>query len=109
MTKIDIYSGFLGAGKTTLIKKMIKEAYAGENLVLIENGQEMFNIDCGLKIHGQGSRQLKKKSFQYGMKLTKKKWHIYLDCAKNLILRIVFSFPAKIVEGKEVLRIFYRK
>ena len=34
------------------------------NLVLIENGQEMFNIDCGLKIHGQGSRQLKKKSFQ---------------------------------------------
>ncbi len=34
------------------------------NMVLIENGQEMFNIDCGLKIHGQGSRQLKKKSFQ---------------------------------------------
>ena len=37
MTKIDIYSGFLGAGKTTLIKKMIKEAYAGQQLVLIEN------------------------------------------------------------------------
>lgn len=34
------------------------------NLVLIEDGQEKFNIDCGLKIHGQGSRQLKKKSFQ---------------------------------------------
>ena len=33
MTKIDIYSGFLGAGKTTLIKKMIKEAYAGQKLV----------------------------------------------------------------------------
>ena len=37
MTKIDIYSGFLGAGKTTLIKKMIQEAYAGQKLVLIEN------------------------------------------------------------------------
>ena len=37
MTKIDIVSGFLGAGKTTLIKKMVKEAYQGEKLVLIEN------------------------------------------------------------------------
>jgi len=36
MTKIDIFSGFLGAGKTTLIKKLIKEAYAGEKVVLIE-------------------------------------------------------------------------
>ena len=35
MTKIDIYSGFLGAGKTTLIKKMIQEGYQGERLVLI--------------------------------------------------------------------------
>ena len=37
MTKVDIFSGFLGAGKTTLIRKLIKEAYAGEKLVLIEN------------------------------------------------------------------------
>ena len=37
MTQIDIFSGFLGAGKTTLIKKLIKEAYAGEQVVLIEN------------------------------------------------------------------------
>ena len=37
MTKIDIYSGFLGAGKTTLIKKMIQEAYKGQKIVLIEN------------------------------------------------------------------------
>ena len=37
MTKIDIYSGFLGAGKTTLIKKMIQEGYKGQKLVLIEN------------------------------------------------------------------------
>ena len=37
MTKIDIFSGFLGAGKTTLIKKLISEAYSGEKLVLIEN------------------------------------------------------------------------
>ena len=36
MTKIDIFSGFLGAGKTTLIKKLIQEAYQGEKLVLIE-------------------------------------------------------------------------
>ena len=34
MTKIDVFSGFLGAGKTTLIKKLIREAYAGEKLVL---------------------------------------------------------------------------
>ena len=37
MAKIDIISGFLGAGKTTLIKKLISEAYQGEKLVLIEN------------------------------------------------------------------------
>ena len=37
MTKIDIISGFLGAGKTTLIKKLIEQAFKGEKLVLIEN------------------------------------------------------------------------
>ena len=47
MTKIDIYSGFLGAGKTTLIKKMIKEAYAGEKVVLIENEFGEIGIDSG--------------------------------------------------------------
>ena len=47
MTKIDIYSGFLGAGKTTLIKKMIKEAYAGQKLVLIENEFGDIGIDGG--------------------------------------------------------------
>ena len=47
MTIIDIYSGFLGAGKTTLIKKMIKEAYAGEKLVLIENEFGEIGIDGG--------------------------------------------------------------
>lgn len=41
-----------------------KNLEAAVNLTLIENGQEQFNVDCGLKIHGQGSRQLKKKSFQ---------------------------------------------
>ena len=45
MTKIDIFSGFLGAGKTTLIKKLIKEAYAGEQLVLIENEFGEIGID----------------------------------------------------------------
>ena len=47
MTKIDIVSGFLGAGKTTLIKKMVKEAYQGEKLVLIENEFGEINIDGG--------------------------------------------------------------
>lgn len=45
MTTIDIYSGFLGAGKTTLIKKMIKEAYTGEKIVLIENEFGEIGID----------------------------------------------------------------
>ena len=47
MTKIDIVSGFLGAGKTTLIKKMLSEAYAGEKLVLIENEFGEISIDGG--------------------------------------------------------------
>ena len=47
MTKIDIFSGFLGAGKTTLIKKLIKEAYSGEKLVLIENEFGQIGIDGG--------------------------------------------------------------
>ena len=47
MTKIDIFSGFLGAGKTTLIKKMIQEAYAGQKLVLIENEFGEIGIDGG--------------------------------------------------------------
>mgnify|MGYP004641557749 CR=1 FL=1 len=47
MTKIDIYSGFLGAGKTTLIRKMIREAYQGQQLVLIENEFGEIGIDAG--------------------------------------------------------------
>lgn len=47
MTKIDIFSGFLGAGKTTLIKKLIAEAYTGEKLVLIENEFGEIGIDGG--------------------------------------------------------------
>ena len=47
MTKIDIFSGFLGAGKTTLIKKLIKEAYANEKVVLIENEFGEIGIDSG--------------------------------------------------------------
>ena len=45
MTKIDIISGFLGAGKTTFIKKMIEEAFVGEKLVLIENEFGEVSID----------------------------------------------------------------
>ncbi len=47
MTKIDIFSGFLGAGKTCLIKKLIAEAYRGEKIVLIENEFGEINIDGG--------------------------------------------------------------
>jgi len=47
MTKIDIVSGFLGAGKTTLIKKLLAEAYPGEKLVLIENEFGEISIDGG--------------------------------------------------------------
>lgn len=47
MTKIDIFSGFLGAGKTTLIKKLIQEAFEGEKLVLIENEFGEIGIDGG--------------------------------------------------------------
>ena len=47
MTKIDIVSGFLGAGKTTLIKKLLAEAYQGEKLVLIENEFGEISIDGG--------------------------------------------------------------
>jgi G3E family GTPase len=47
MTKIDIISGFLGAGKTTLIKKLIEEAFAGEKLMLIENEFGEIGIDGG--------------------------------------------------------------
>ncbi len=47
MTKVDIFSGFLGAGKTTLIKKLIEEAYQGEQLVLIENEFGEIGIDGG--------------------------------------------------------------
>lgn len=47
MIKIDIFSGFLGAGKTTLVKKLINEAYKGEKLVLIENEFGEIGIDGG--------------------------------------------------------------
>lgn len=46
-TKIDIFSGFLGAGKTTLIKKLIQECFAGERIVLIENEFGEIGIDGG--------------------------------------------------------------
>ena len=47
MTKIDIISGFLGAGKTTFIKKMIDEVFKGEKIVLIENEFGEVGIDGG--------------------------------------------------------------
>ena len=47
MTKIDIISGFLGAGKTTLIKKLLQEGFQGEKLVLIENEFGEIGIDGG--------------------------------------------------------------
>ena len=47
MIKIDIFSGFLGAGKTTLIQKLIREAYSGEKVVLIENEFGEIGVDGG--------------------------------------------------------------
>ena len=47
MTKVDIFSGFLGAGKTTLIKKLIEEAYGDEQIVLIENEFGEISVDSG--------------------------------------------------------------
>ena len=59
MTKIDIFSGFLGAGKTTLIKKLLTEAYKGEQVVLIENEFGEIGIDGGfLKEAGIESREM---------------------------------------------------
>ncbi|MCI9545379.1 MAG: cobalamin biosynthesis protein CobW [Lachnospiraceae bacterium] len=59
MTKIDIISGFLGAGKTTLIKKLLKEAYKGEQVVLIENEFGEIGIDGGfLKEAGVEIREM---------------------------------------------------
>ena len=49
MVKIDIISGFLGAGKTTLIKKLLKEAFEGEQVVLIENEFGEIGIDGGFR------------------------------------------------------------
>ena len=47
MTKIDIFSGFLGSGKTTLIKKLVAESFQGQKIVLIENEFGEINIDSG--------------------------------------------------------------
>ena len=47
MIKVDIFSGFLGAGKTTLIKKLIAEAYGDEKIVLIENEFGEIGVDSG--------------------------------------------------------------
>ena len=59
MTKIDIISGFLGAGKTTFIKKMLKEAFTGEQVVLIENEFGEIGIDGGfLKDSGIEIREM---------------------------------------------------
>ena len=60
MVKIDIISGFLGAGKTTLIKKLLKEAFEGEQVVLIENEFGEIGIDGGfLKDAGIEIREMK--------------------------------------------------
>lgn len=58
MTKIDVVSGFLGAGKTTLIKKLLKEALDGSKTVLIENEFGEIGIDGGfLKEAGIGDQR----------------------------------------------------
>ena len=67
MTKIDIFSGFLGAGKTTLIKKLIAEAYTGEKIVLIENEfVTQPQLDGGWLYFEDDSRQLARMSLASG-------------------------------------------
>lgn len=67
MTKIDIISGFLGAGKTTLIKKLLSEALAGEKVVLIENEFGEIGIDGGfLKDAGIEIREMNSGSQETG-------------------------------------------
>ena len=67
MTKIDIVSGFLGAGKTTLIKKLLKEALAGTKVVLIENEFGEIGIDGGfLKEAGIGESGIEVKEMNSG-------------------------------------------
>ena len=56
MTKITIFSGFLGAGKTTLIQKLIQEGYVGEKLVLIENEFGEIGIDGAQRLCGGSGR-----------------------------------------------------
>ena len=68
MTKIDILSGFLGAGKTTLIKKLIAEAYQGEKLVLIENEFGEIGIDGGfMKDAGVEVTEMNSGCMQHGV------------------------------------------
>ena len=65
MTKIDIISGFLGAGKTTFIKKLLQEAIKGEQVVLIENEFGQIGIDGGfLKDSGIEIRELPGRRFR---------------------------------------------
>ena len=59
MTKIDIISGFLGAGKTTFIKRLIGEAISGEKVVLIENEFGEIGIDGGFRTGEDGSECLR--------------------------------------------------
>ena len=47
MVQVDVFSGFLGAGKTTLIKKLLQECYVGEKVVLLENEFGEIGIDGG--------------------------------------------------------------
>ena len=64
-TKIDIISGFLGAGKTTLIKKLLKDAFQGEQVVLIENEFGEIGIDGGfLKEAGIQIREMNSHNHQ---------------------------------------------
>ena len=70
MIKVDIFSGFLGAGKTTLIKKLIEEAYKGEQVVLIENEFGEIGIDGGFM---HSSVIMKKPTFPFILKQAMKR------------------------------------
>ena len=85
MAKIDIISGFLGAGKTTLIKKLLKEAFKGEKVVLIENEFGEIGIDGGfLKEAGVQITEMKKKNARFSLKILAN----FLSIRSNMLTRL---------------------
>lgn len=105
MTKIDIFSGFLGAGKTTLIKKLIKEAFQGEKLVLIENEFGEIGIDGGfMKDAGINVTEMNSDVFAvHWLVILVPHWKRYL---RNIIRTALLLSHPVLVNYRMLLRLF---